>query len=69
MYSSLNGISPLDSFALQYLENDVLGMIDTWVPLQSSYTQSSSDGGRPEMDITEISDDGEASIDKRDRAG
>lgn len=69
MYSSLNGISPLDSFALQYLENDVLGMIDTWIPLQSSYTQSSSDGGRPEMDITEISDDGEASIDKRDRAG
>lgn len=69
MYSALNGITPLDSVAMQYLENDVLQLQDSWVPLQSSYTQSSDGAGRPEVDITEISDDGEASIDKRDRAG
>lgn len=69
MYSSLMGISPLDSYALGVLENDVLRLHEKWMPLQTSYTQGANEGGRPESDITEISDDGEASIDKRDRAG
>ena len=41
------------------VENQVLGdLFDSWQPMKTSYTQSSSDdkGGRPEMDDTEISD-------------
>lgn len=66
MYASLLGISPLDAHAMQYFENDVLHLSEKWVPLQSTYTQS-SEGGRPEVDVTEISDEGEKSIDKRDK--
>lgn len=68
MYASLLGISPLDVHAMQYFENDVLHLTENWKPLQSSYTQSSQNtAGRPEVDITEISDEGEKSIDKRDK--
>lgn len=54
--ASLDGFSPLEVLRMQYLENDVLNLHDTWIPLQSSYTQSSD--GTNEKDITELSDSG-----------
>lgn len=40
------------------------------VPLQSTYTQTggSDTGGAPTKDLGDLTDDGEASIDKRDKA-
>ena len=41
-----------------FMENNILSdVFESWKPLQSSYTQSSSssEGGRPTMDETEIS--------------
>lgn len=69
-YLSLMGVSPLDGYALSYLENNILKLHETWMPLQNSYTQS-NDGqsGGQEKDVTELTDDGEASIDKRDAVG
>lgn len=69
-YNTLNGFSELDTLAMNFLEEDVLQLSDKFKPLQSSYTQSGSESkeGAPEKDTTEITDDGEASKEKRDRA-
>lgn len=70
--NTISGFSEKDTLALAYLENDVLQLQNTFsYPLQSSYTQSgdtNSTGGAPTKDIGEISDDGEASQDKRDKS-
>ena len=69
MYASLIGVSPLDAYQLGHLENNILKINENWQPLMSGYNIGDKEAGRPEVDITEISDDGETSIDKRDRAG
>lgn len=74
-YNTLNDVSELDTLAKFNLENDILKMNEKMIPLNSSYTQSGAvegtdpvTGGRPTVDDTEITDDGSASRDKRDRA-
>ena len=76
-YNTLNDVSEIDTLAKFSLENEILKMNEQMIPLSSSYTQSGKVtegtdpviGGRPRSDDSEISDDGEASRDKRDRAG
>ena len=76
-YNTLNGFSELDTLALNYLENDVLGLQDKFIyPLNSSFTSNSDNvsngntdpvtGGRPLSDNTDLTDDGEASRTKRE---
>lgn len=69
-YNTLNQFSEKETMALNYLEEQVLGLSNLFVPLQTSYTQSGSSdtGGAPTKDSTEITDDGEASKDKADKA-
>lgn len=74
-YNTLNGFSELDTLALNFFEEEVLDLGNRLKPLSTSYTQSSYDAGetdeigqgRPALDDGELSDEGEASRDKRDR--
>lgn len=69
--AALDGFSPLDTLAMDYLENSVLKLHETWIPFSISYTQSSSavaqgktdpaTGGAPKKD--EVTDEGEKSRD------
>lgn len=48
MVAASLGETPNDIIGLSYLENDYFDLSSSWKPLQTSYTQSSSDeGGRP----------------------
>lgn len=73
-YNSLNGMSAIDTLSLNFLEQDILGLSEKLKPLQSSYTQSGADSdnpedpGAPKKDDTDLTSDGEASRDKRDKA-
>lgn len=51
------GMTPLEQMGAEILENKILELHKNWIPPQSSYTQS-GDGGRPEMDDSEISPSG-----------
>lgn len=67
------GQNPLENYAMDWLENK-LGLAKTrWIsPLVSSHTASgnpSDKGGAPEKDDSDLTDDGEASRDKRDATG
>ena len=58
--------TPLETEGLTFLENDILGLHDKWIPLNTSYTQSGNsvatedEGGRPEVDDTELSETGQS---------
>lgn len=58
--------TPLETEGLTFLENDILGLHDKWIPLNTSYTQSGDsvatedEGGRPEVDDTELSETGQS---------
>jgi hypothetical protein len=69
LVNSLNGFSEKETLALNFLEQDVLHL--QFTPVSSTHTQSGSaneeSGGQTKSD-TEITDDGEASRDKRDNA-
>lgn len=69
-YNACNHFSELDTMALNFLENECLDLHSKFIPVQSSHTTAggSETGGAPEKDADEISDDGEASKEKRDRA-
>lgn len=54
--AALDGFSPLEVLRMQFLENDTLALHDAWIPLQSSYTQSSD--GSNEKDLTDLGDEG-----------
>ena len=62
--------SEKETLALNVLEQQVLGISNLFVPLQTSYTQSgnSDTGGAPTKDSSEITDEGEASREKIDKA-
>ena len=66
------GFSELETLSLNFLEVECLDLPNTFgPPLQSSHTASGepgSEGGAPTKDNDEITDDGEASKDKRDKA-
>jgi len=60
--AALDGFTPLETLSLEYVENDMFKLHETWIPLQSSYTRSgSTTGGAPTKDASELSDDGEKS--------
>ncbi len=67
--NSLNGFSEMDTLALNFLEQDVLGLTNKFKPLTSAATVSNKEGGAPTKSDTEITDDGAASRDKKDRSG
>ena len=56
------GNNPIKMLGNTFVENDVFELAENWIPMQTSYTQSSSDiansdnNGRPTMDDTEISE-------------
>ena len=54
----MSGISELDTLALNFLEEDCLGLSDKLVPLSTSYTQSQKESGGQEKDDTELTDAG-----------
>ena len=56
MMASL-GFEPADILGMTSLENDVLKLYEVWKPLQSSYTQSTNEGGRPSND-NQVKEDG-----------
>lgn len=65
-YCASQGLSQSEMDCMNYLENDVLGIKDTFIPLKSSSTQSGSDengatdeGGAPQKDVDELSESGE----------
>lgn len=60
------GLSPLDFINKVQLENEVLGLHDKLMPLQSSHTQGSDDkeSGTPTKSDNEISDSGQQSRDR-----
>lgn len=49
LYSACMGLTPSQTMGMCFLENNMLGIVDMFVPLKTSYTQS-SDGGRPESE-------------------
>lgn len=62
--SVLMGNTPAEVYSLDFLENKVLKLHESWIPLSSSYTQSGSeDGGAPTVSDTELTDSGEQSRD------
>lgn len=67
-YNNLNGFSELDTMALNFLEIECLNLHEVFLPVNSTHTQGNSDVGAPTKDDTELTDDGEASRDKTDRA-
>ena len=69
LVNSLNGFSERETLSLHFLENECLNL--NFIPVQSSHTTSNNgdnEGVKPTLSDTEISDDGEASRDKRDKA-
>lgn len=64
-YCASQGLSQSEMDCMNFLENDVLNIKSTFIPLQSSATQSSDgngatqEGGAPEKDIDELSESGE----------
>ena len=67
--NTLNGFSEKETLALNFLEQDVLGLSEKLRPLQTSYTQSGTEDGytsevgqgAPEKDAGDLSDSGERS--------
>lgn len=69
-YNTLNGFSEMDTLALNFLEEQCLGLSDLFIPLNSSYTKTgdanSTTGGRPKSE--DAGDSAEESAEKRDTA-
>lgn len=69
LVNTLNGFSERETMALNFLENECLNL--NFVPVQSSHTTSNTgddEGVKPTLSDTEISDEGEASRDKKDKS-
>lgn len=63
-YCASQGLSQSEMDCMNYLENTILDVKSTFIPLQSSNTQSSSsapdsEDGAPEKDVGELTDSGE----------
>ena len=65
LLANCNGMNELDTLRMNKLEIDVLGLDEAFIPMSTSYTQST--GGAPTKSDTEITDDGIDSREKRDR--
>ena len=57
-YGACNGYSEKDTIALNNLEANILGLTERFIPLSTSYTQS-SEGGRPKTPDDELSESGD----------
>ena len=71
-YNSCNQFSELETLALNFLETECLDLHNKFIPVQSSHTTAgtgSDTGGAPTKDNDEITDEGEASREKRERNG
>ncbi len=66
LVNSLNGFSEKETLSLNFLENDVLNLHFT--PVQSTHTTSSKESGGQTKSDLDLTDDGAASRDKRDKA-
>lgn len=56
---ALDGYSPLELLSLDYLENKVLKLHESWIPFSTSYTQSGKGTqGAPEKAESELTDEG-----------
>lgn len=71
-YCASQGLSQAEMEGMAYLENDILGLKDKLIPLQSSNTQSSdastasnNGAGAPEKDVTELTEGGEVTRNKQ----
>ena len=66
-YCASQGLGQAEIDCMNFLENDIIGIKDIFVPLQSSSTQSSKteskgatdDGGRPPKDMEDLTESGE----------
>ncbi len=68
LVNSLNGFSERETLALNFLESEVLNL--QFTPVQSSHTTNGTEleGEKPTLSDTEITDEGEASREKKDGA-
>lgn len=64
LYCASMGINQDEMIGLNFLEQDILDLPTKFKPLQSSHTQSGSDGGRPEK-VDDLSDNGEKSKEQK----
>lgn len=65
-YCASQGLGQAEMDSMNFLENEILDIKSTFLPLQSSNTQSSAmdtsdEGGNPGKEITELTDSGEQS--------
>lgn len=67
-YATSLGFSPLDILNRGYFEQ-ALNIQDTWIPLQTSYTQTSDQGGRPVKDDGSLTSEGAKTKDQNKNAG
>ena len=69
--NTLNGYNELETMSMVFLQNEVLKIHESFIPLNSSHTTSDKEGGGQTKSIggaDGLTDDGEASRDKRDRS-
>lgn len=66
MYAASQGLGQADMDCMNFLENDVLGLIDRFRPLRSSNTLSSKDAGAPQKNADDLTDSGESSREHED---
>ena len=63
-YCASQGLGQAEMDSMNFLENEILDVKSTFIPLQSSNTQSNvikGDGGNPGKELTELTDSGEQS--------
>ena len=51
--AALDGFDPLEILSMEFLENDCFKLHETWIPLQSTYTQSSNSNEKSDSDMTD----------------
>lgn len=57
------GMSPSAVISMNYLEEQVLGLTTSFIPLSTSHTQSGDQGGRPTVNPNDLSEKGQAQQD------
>lgn len=62
--ASMSGFSEKDTLALNFLEEDILGLSEKLKPFNTSYTQTGNDSGGQEKDTGDLTDEGEKTRDQ-----
>lgn len=65
--AAIMGYTPLQALSMDFLENKVLKLHETWIPLSTSYTQTDNvvGQGAPEKDSSDLTEEGANSRDKK----